>query len=259
MDQLLAEAREMGQSLIDRPLYVVTPHSDYLSDMERRLIFTNCENTLAFTSPVADVLFREGALRYEWSGRGCCVAFRNSPVIFSPARLNGILVHEIGHWVACCNEPCRDNADTVQAAVQFFMTMKTEAEYHDHRWLRATVHLWHRACRMGYEIPFNDVLNLEQYGYNLHNLAPLLDEASARETEPLERILGSTTRQSKAKQRRRSRTQAIMLSGQCVSQHPDGSITTCPDLYGRGGGLHFDSVRDFSAAQEIQSRYSKIG
>jgi hypothetical protein len=247
MESQLRNAHSLATGLGIRRLYLVTPgSSEYLSEAEYRFMHANKEGCLAFTSPVCDLLFKN-ALRYQWSGRGCCVVFVRSPMLMAETQTLGMLIHELGHYVADCHKPCRDDNDHDRALKQSWSIMETEEQQHDRKWLRATVHLFHRACLMGYEIPFSNVVNLEQYGYSRSDIGPLLSEASAREREPIEQLVSSMRqkiRKTTARQRM-PRAKPVMIGGQMVLQHSNGSIETLPGLDGKGGGQTFKTVRQF--------------
>lgn len=188
--QLLAE---LGIS----PVYVVSlTDSSYLSDSERRYLLScrnddhTCGVTRAFTSPICDLLFKNGALRYDWEGRGFCCVFVEPPEFLGATETLGTMIHEAGHYLAFCDDPSRDDLDFGRAVKASWQSMKSAAEHHDRQWLRATVHLWHRATTvLGHEIPLDKTLDLEQYGFSAKDLLPLLDEASRREGEDIEAIL----------------------------------------------------------------------
>lgn len=242
------------------PVYVVTTTDAFrqLGELEHNFVFGHTESTLAFTAPVADLMFSKGYLKYEWRGRGFCCVFRRSPLTLGSTATLGVMVHEAGHYVADCNRPERDDPDFDRAGKVFWASLRTDAEMHNHRWLRATVHLWHRACRLGYEIPFSNVLKLEQYGYSRQDFAPLLDEVSQREGESIESILGTGVAISQASpiaaqpQLKSTRWPKIQLmAGGPMLLHSDGSVETPPTLSGRRGE-RFPSVAAY--VQSIRER-----
>jgi len=219
----LIEARQLASELGISPLYIVSNTDAFctLSDVQRRFIYNpSNENVIAFTAPVADVMFK-GYLRYEWQGRGCCVVFRRSPLEMSKAESLGVLLHEIGHYVDSFDNPSRDDLDTDRAVKAFWEPKTNGNEHHSPRWLQASVHLWWRACSMGYKIPLENVVNLEQYGFNRSHLLPLMSEARQREGESIESILRSCEQPTPKRATNRStpkrpRSSIVFLHGRLV-------------------------------------------
>lgn len=246
--QLLAE---LGIS----PVYVVSyTDSSYLSDRERQYLLSyDNDCTVAFTSPTCDLMFRNGALRYDWQGRGFCCVFVEPPEFLGPTATLGVMLHEAGHHLASCDDPTRDDCDYGRAVKSAWQAMKPNAQHHDRRWLRATVHLWHRATAvLGYEIPFEQTIVLERYGFSRHDLAPLLAEASQRENEPIETILGKSAPGMMASHTPGTATTSKsiwpmieMAAGHVVQIFQDGHVETAPDLYGRQPSKRFNSMREF--------------
>lgn len=163
-----------------------------LSEQEHKVVAgTVDDGTIAFTSAVQDLAFKDGYLRYEWRGRGPCVVFRHAPIGMTKAEVNGILVHEVGHWIADSNQPWRDDTNSARAVETFWKTLD-KRNGHGRRWLRATIHAWSRINAAGIEVPLqNTILSFEQYRYSREDLSPLLAEASSRRSEPIEKILDS--------------------------------------------------------------------
>jgi hypothetical protein len=198
MDHTLAGKRLLAQLGIE-PVYVVSSTDNFrrLSEAEHQLVFGD-SGTIAFTSAAADLLFKSSYLRYDWQGRGCCIVFCQSPLFFTETETLGLMLHEAGHYVADYDRPERDDTDHGRALKAFWGSMQQSGEHHDAQWLRATIHLWHRACKLGYEIPLSNVVNLEQYGFERKHLLPLLDEAERREGEEIESILASGSQPTSA-------------------------------------------------------------
>ncbi|MGD9632732.1 MAG: hypothetical protein AB7G28_25120 [Pirellulales bacterium] len=254
------EAKRLLNSLGITPIYFVTSDgaiSRQLSDAQWRLGFGDgTEGMLAWTAPIADLLY-QSCLRYEWAGRGCCIVLRRHPINFTTTELLGLAIHEAGHFIAWCDRPDRDDSDSERALKTFWANAQTKSQHHDRRWLRATTHLWHRACRMGHEIPFTNVLTLEQYGYGRADLTPLLSEASRRESEPIEAILRGDSAPAAAPSQRVPRGSRFpyqtMIHGEVVTLHANGSIDVPPKLDG-GGRERFASVEQFRKARNSKAR-----
>jgi hypothetical protein len=210
MNDNVYEGKQLLNALGIDPVYVVSIDNSLcrLNDAESRLVYGGDENILAFTCPVADLMFRK-SLRYEWGGRGFCMVFRKPPVLLTAPQVLGTMIHEAGHWVADCNQPCRDDPDAGRAVETFWKTLRNESQHHDARWKRATIHLWHRACKVGCEIPLSDVLNLEQYGVSRSSLSTMLAEAERCEGQPIESILASRPTAEPQRKKRRSHVQFI--------------------------------------------------
>ena len=190
------EGKRLLAALDIDPLYLVDCGDVFrqFNAFEHKYLYDNGgRDIIAFYWPVLDALLSLNCLRYEWKGRGCCIVLRRSAMQATTAEVLGTLLHEAGHHVAACDRPERDDPDVSRAIKTSRENPLPESEHHNRRWLSATVHLWHRATAvLKYEIPLANVLNLEQYGYAREDLAPLLDEASQREGEPIESILRSS-------------------------------------------------------------------
>ncbi len=212
--------KELLAALGIDPVYVIDvadPFRSYTS-AEWQFVYDDGDGCgIAFTAPTLDALLHQ-TLQYEWKGRGFCVVLQASVYSMSEAETLGVLLHEAAHYVAAYDHPERDAPDIARAAKAGWHSTQTEREAHDKQWLRATIHLWHRACRMGCEISLSDVVNLEQYGFSRRDLGPVLDEASSREGEDIETILASRLPSTSAPRRKRRgpRRWSAMIAGRHV-------------------------------------------
>ncbi|MEX2310636.1 MAG: hypothetical protein WD738_23920 [Pirellulales bacterium] len=256
------EGKQLLAALGIDPVYIIEPTDAFcqLSNVEHRYVWSGvgAECSIAFTSPVLDLLL-SNCLRYEWQGRGCCIALCRSVLQMTASQTLGVLLHEAGHHVAAYDRPERDDDDKERALKTAWASMGKDGEAHNTQWLRATVNLWHRACKMGYEIPLDDVVTLEQYGFDRSHLLPLLDEAEQREGEPIETILGSSSTApasttSTAKRRRRQFPYVDIIGAEPVTLYADGSLETIPDIHGKRGKMKYQSVHDFLNARELAAR-----
>jgi len=183
--------RMLGQLGVGPPTYIVDVihgRDVRLSQFEEEYTDATCA---AFTSPICDLLLKDGQLRYRWQGRGFCMVFVRSVYSMSRARTLGLILHEAAHWVANCDRPERDDHNHERAIRRFRKTGIDQKTCHGRRWLRASVNLWFRAVGFGYQVSIADVVDLREYDYAPKDLTPLLAEARAREREPVEQILRS--------------------------------------------------------------------
>ena len=184
--QLLADLGIAPVYLIDATATGVALN---FTEAERQLLLSG--DNIAFTNPALDAMLSGRRLLYEWKGRGFACIFEKSPLTMTKSQFLGVLLHEAGHWVAACNKPYRDDPN-IKAAIA--ASFQDKYDPHDHRWLRATVHLWHRATAvLGHEINLADVRCLDGYGFGRKELGPLLEEASNREGECVQEILSGRT------------------------------------------------------------------
>jgi len=174
----------------------------------------------------------------------------------SPTERLGVLLHEMGHHLADCDQAERDDTDHARAVKTFWTGMRAQSneEQHNTRWLRATLHLWHRACRAGYEVPLSS-LGEEHHAISKKRIQPLLDETTEHEGEPIESILGSRVKPAKRKRSQRGpRDQADVIAGQVVTVHADGTVTEAMALDGSSGGGRHASVRAFLSSLQQRER-----
>ncbi|MCA9233344.1 MAG: hypothetical protein KDA57_22055 [Planctomycetales bacterium] len=185
------QIKQLAATLGIAPCYIVDAGDVFgqLSGPERQLIsLQQKQKIVAFTAAAADLLFKN-SLQYQWQGRGCCIVFCRGLLQLSEAEALGAAIHEMGHYLAACDNSARNDTNHARAIQNGWATMRPESQHHDQRWLRATTHLWWRAGEAGHEIPFANVVNLNQYGFTASDLQPLLLEAGQRNHEPVEQIL----------------------------------------------------------------------
>ena len=189
------EATALLNHLGVAPAYIVDRTDQFrrLSDAENRLINFFGSDAKAFTFTVADVMFNKHYLRYDWCGRGCCIVLCTSPMLMTEPEAMGLILHEAAHWINAFDEPARDDPDMSRAVKTFWNSMKRQShdEQHGERWRSAAMHMWHRSCKLGYEIPLTDVIAQHHCKFTPANLQPLLDEAEQHEGEPIESLLRS--------------------------------------------------------------------
>lgn len=209
-----AELQNLGKLLDVQPLYVLTTTDQFQrlgGKTHQTVNLYSGEGTTAFTSPVADLDHKE-AIGYQWRGRGCCLVFCRSPLVMSKPEALGLAIHEMGHWLADCNRPERDDTNERRAMINSQKNLRTEREHHNNRWLRSTLHLWHRACRAGYEIPLN-CLGYKQHKITRPAFKRILAETVDREREPIESILATPLSGSKPKRKARATTNGQQAKG----------------------------------------------
>lgn len=249
----------MLESLGISPAYIIDagdPHLPPLTDEEHQYIYSGevdeggwlVPDAYGWTNPILDVLLKPNLLKYAWKGRGFCMVLRDRT---SASKTLGTIIHEAGHYLSFYDIPGRDEPDTKKAAMDLVSATLDGRDVHGLEWLRATVHLWHRAVALGYRVPFGDTVCLEQYGYDRRDLLPLLNEAPNREHEPIERILRPVARVARANKKQAGKKPQVArgpsilwLGGQPVRCHVDGTIETFPDANGVGA-TRYRGIREF--------------
>jgi hypothetical protein len=142
-------------------------------------------STLAATSPVTDLVYRVGALRYDYKGRGfCCVLWRGA-FQRSQSEVIGSVLHEAAHYVNYAPYPEREERDPCRAMAMFSKNAAFRRDPHGETFLRACAHLWRRATKAGYLVPLADVIDHERYGHAQSKLLSAVDEAVRWESESL--------------------------------------------------------------------------
>jgi hypothetical protein len=232
LDSKIISMKEMLGEFGADPCYVIdaTNPPFPLTDEQHEMAFgPGMENAAAFTAENCDQTFKS-QLYYDWCGAGFAMVFVQSPLEMSLDRVKGVGLHEYGHHIGGMN--------------------------HGRDWLRATIHLWYRACEAGHAVGLESVYCVEQeYGYDRQDLGPLLAECAERIDEPLASILAvrptSAGRQRRSSGRndsgQRSRGRSIIqyIHGQPIAFHADGSVSTGESLYGEPG-QRFDSYSEFT-------------
>lgn len=197
-DFRLSAARELLAELGFEPVYlidIVDGCGAAFTEPERQFIFSpSHDDGIACTSPVCDLMFKSGRLKYEYQGRGLCIVFRKSVLQQSLAEVLGATIHEAGHHAAAYDNPSRDDDDHVRAVQTFWTSGMCGADGgHNSRWVRATVHLWWRALCAGRSVKISDVMRTEMYGmpHEKELSDSLLPECSQRDNEDVESILAT--------------------------------------------------------------------
>lgn len=247
----LSQARTMLKAIgWQGPIYLLADSG--LTPTERGIIGYS-PATVAYTSPVADLWYRRGALADQWTGRGLAVVFVRPPEDRTLDQVLGTTLHEAGHFASYANRPDRSDADP-DRALEYSREHPCDAgNPHDERWLRACVCLWDRAAEAGYNIPFGRVVVLEQYGLTRDQLSAAMREASGYRglsIGQLERKLFPAEPTPTVKAFTPWST-FITIRGELVQCHPSGVVERLPDLYGRGGCI-FKSMRDFLAFRDVE-------
>lgn len=231
----LYSAKRLVADLGIEPFYAIDIADEFLSlnPNEHAVVFSpSHDQVAAFTSPIADLMFRD-RLRYEWRGRGFCCIYRQSVLQMTEERTLGVTIHEAGHYVEACNRQERDDTNHDRAIKAFWQNGLMGADGgHNARWIRATVHLWWRAIELGYEVHPEAVMQLDRYGWSPTSeyVNTLISEATAKRTRPIEAILatpppaafsrlfasdtGKTPRRSAKPSAKRTRTRNASLKRQ---------------------------------------------
>lgn len=225
---LRAGYKILSELIAPKPLYIVSAAGGVdwpMDETERKFCNFFAANSIGFTSPINDFNFKRHSLKYQWRGRGCCVAFCSPPGLMSEREAMGVLLHEVAHWVDDFDRPERDEPDNGRAFDLWWNGLKKEGDPHGPRWFKACVNLWHRVTAgFGYELPFTAFYDPQlHWNGSREQLASLLDEASRRENEPVESILASS---------------AVAVPGSGVARPPAGTARQEPtwpryDMIGR--------------------------
>ncbi|MEO1529815.1 MAG: hypothetical protein AAFX06_30755 [Planctomycetota bacterium] len=185
-------ARDLCRAIgIARPIYFVDVHSQYLTPAEMAFI-QSLGSTTAVTGLCADLMLRDGALRYSWNGRGFCVIWKQSAHELTEQQVLSVVCHEAGHYFDYSRFPSRDEPNERKAKRA---RVKLRA-HHGSRWVRATVHAYERARLLGFNVAA-DHLQLNHPSYAAGNVSAhrLIDavvpEVHERAGEPVESILKS--------------------------------------------------------------------
>ncbi|MEL6109708.1 MAG: hypothetical protein AAFU85_27170 [Planctomycetota bacterium] len=193
-------ARELCRAIgITRPVYFVDIQSQYLTGDEVAFI-NSLGSTTAATGLCADLMLRDGALRYAWKGRGFCIVWKQSAYQLTERQVLGVVCHEAGHYFDYSRYPSRDEPNERKAK----RARVKHRVHHGSRWVRATVHAYERARLLGYNVAADHLqLNHPSYAAGKVKAQRLIDavepEVHERAGEPVESILRSPMPKALAK------------------------------------------------------------
>lgn len=162
-----------------RGAFILHHGSPYLTGEFWRLVHGITEpGTIACYSPILDVLAADSLRYHREPGQRCfCMFMRASTHDFN--LVLAAAIHEGAHYLTDRHQS-RDEPDQAKAIANWWKNRPRDINSHSRSWLRGVVHLWHRACRLGCELPLS-TFGLEQYDYGVKDWGPLLDEASEKE------------------------------------------------------------------------------
>lgn len=219
-------------------------------------------STLAATSPVMDLVYRNGALRYAYQGRGfCCVLWRGA-FRRTQSEVIGSVLHEGAHYLTYAAYPERSERDPCRAMQMFSANSHFNSAAHGEQFLRACVNLWQRALNAGYDVAFEHVIDTDHYGFSSSQVAAAIGEAVRWRDKPLGAVelLLALPKESPSAPAPRSvaattppilaEPKLVAGDGEPVWQFPDGRI----GVPGQAAGSIIESFPTLNAYWQARSQ-----